>query len=390
MKSLIPGATLGVLGGGQLGLMFVQSAHTMGYRSVVWDPSFDSPAGRIADLHIKQPFTDQVVAMRFAKECAAITLEFENVPLQLVQYLEHNGASVMPSASALRIAQDRIAEKSFIRDIGVCTTPFYPLRQPTDIDDAFERLSSPLLLKTARFGYDGKGQYVIDSAAQASLVFDDIGQVPCVAESRLSLTSEISVILARSQQGECGFFPVVENVHQNGILHLSRVPAAVDESIQNQAREAAGCIADALAYQGVLAVEFFIVADESKQSGGELFVNEIAPRPHNSGHYTIDACLSSQFDRQVQIMCGLPVSNTSLLRSVVMVNLLGDLWENGEPKWNILSQDPRLKLHLYGKQQPRSGRKMGHFCLLGHSLDDDMEALQARAEQYHQALSEGA
>ena len=385
MNSLAPGATLGVLGGGQLGLMFVNSAHTMGYRCVVWDPSDDSPAGRIADLHIKQPFSDNTACSRFAQECDAATLEFENVPVELINRLKEHKLQTTPSAYPLGIAQDRIAEKTFIADAGVATTPFYPVRCATDISEAFEHLSSPLILKTARLGYDGKGQRVVDSVAQATLAFNEMERVPCVAESCLQLASEISVVLARSQQGICTFFPVAENVHKNGILHLSRVPASVDESLQAQARDYAQRIADALEYQGVLAVEFFV---RDTKRGGELFVNEIAPRPHNTGHYTLDACVSSQFDQQVRMMCGLPASDMRLLRPAVMVNLLGDLWRNGELKWDILPKDPRLRLHLYGKHQPRSGRKMGHFCLLGEDFDIDINALQDRAEQYHRALRE--
>ncbi|MXX98438.1 MAG: 5-(carboxyamino)imidazole ribonucleotide synthase [Gammaproteobacteria bacterium] len=386
MQSLAPGATLGVLGGGQLGLMFVNSARTMGYRTVVWDPSADSPAGRIADVHIKQTFSDAEACVRFADECDAVTLEFENVPLQVVERLADDEVPVMPSAHALRVAQDRIAEKCFMESIDVAATPFYPLQQSADIDDAFERLSSPLILKTARFGYDGKGQHVVDTPEQASLVFDEMKQVSCIAESRLQLASEISVVLARSQQGQCAFFPVAENVHKNGILHLSHVPASVDEALQKQACANAQRIAEALEYEGVLAVEFFVTKDEQ---GSNLFVNEIAPRPHNTGHYTLDACASSQFDQQVRMMCGLPSADTQLLRPVVMVNLLGDLWAGGEPHWHILLADPLLKLHLYGKKQARKGRKMGHFCLLGEDAHSDVSALQTRAEQYHRALVEG-
>ena len=387
MDSLVPGATLGVLGGGQLGLMFVNSAHTMGYRCVVWDPSDDSPAGRSADLHIKQPFSDDTACSQFAHECDVATLEFENVPVQLIKRLEKYGLPTRPSAYALDIAQDRITEKTFIADAGVATTPFYPIHCVTDINKAFEHLSSPLVLKTARLGYDGKGQSVVDSVAQAKSAFDEMKRVPCVAESRLRLASEISVVLARSQQGICTFFPIAENIHRNGILHLSRVPASVDEALQAQARNDAQRIADALQYQGVLAVEFFV---KDTEQGGELFVNEIAPRPHNTGHYTLDACNSSQFDQQLRMMCNLPASDTQLLMPVVMVNLLGDLWENGEPQWDILLKDPRLRLHLYGKKHSRSGRKMGHFCLLGEDFDIDLNTLQYRAEQYHRTLLEGA
>ena len=387
MSSLAPGATLGVLGGGQLGLMFVNSAHKMGYRCVVWDPSDDSPAGRIADRHTKQPFSDNAVCHWFAHECDAATLEFENVPVQLIRRLEQHELSTIPSAYPLSIAQDRIVEKTFIADAGVATTPFYPIRCTADINKAFEYLSSPLILKTARLGYDGKGQRMVDSVAQATSAFDEMKRVPCVAESYLQLASEISVVLSRSQQGICTFFPVAENVHKNGILHLSRVPASISESLQKQAQSYARRIADALEYQGVIAVEFFV---KDTEQGGELFVNEIAPRPHNTGHYTLDACLSSQFDQQLRMMCNLPASDTQLLKPVVMVNLLGDLWKNGELKWDILPDDPQLRLHLYGKRHPLRNRKMGHFCLLGEDFDIDINALQSRAEQYHQALQEYA
>ena len=390
MKHIVPGASLGVLGGGQLGLMFVNSARTMGYRCVVWDPSDDSPAGRAADLHIKQPFSDAAACLQFANECDAITLEFENVPVQVVERLEESKLPVAPSSHALRIAQDRIAEKTFIANAGVATTPFCPVQRAADIDDAFAHLSSPIVLKTARLGYDGKGQRVVETAAQAYSAFDEMCQVPCIAESRLQLASEISVVLARSQHGKCKFFPVAENIHRGGILHLSRVPAKVDAALQAQARENARRIAEALEYQGVLAVEFFVVENQQSGQNGALFVNEIAPRPHNTGHYTLDACHSSQFDQQVQMMCDSPTSDTQLSMPVVMVNLLGDLWERGEPRWDFLLKDPQLKLHLYGKQHPRRGRKMGHFCLLGEDFDIDVDALQARAEQYHQALLEGA
>ena len=387
MKSFTPGATLGVLGGGQLGLMFVNSAHKMGYRCVVWDPSGDSPAGRAADTYMDKPFSDSAECARFAQECDAVTLEFENVPVEVIRRLEKHKLQIVPSARALSIAQDRITEKTFIKNVGVATTPFYPVRCTADIDKAFEHLSFPIILKTARLGYDGKGQRVVDNAAQVNSAFDEMKQVPCVAESRLQLASEISVVLARSQQGVCTFFPVAENVHRNGILHLSQVPASVDESLQTQARDYARRIADALEYQGVLAVEFFV---KETEQGGELYVNEIAPRPHNTGHYTLDACASSQFDQQVRMLCNLPALDTQLLRPVVMVNLLGDLWRNGKLKWDILPKDPQLRLHLYGKHQPRSGRKMGHFCLLGEDFDIDINALQDRAEQYHRALQEYA
>jgi len=384
MELSVDTATLGVLGGGQLGAMFVESAQAMGYRSVVWEPSADSPAGRIADLHIAEPFSEAAAFAHFIDECGAATLEFENIPVSLLQQLEDYKIPLFPAAKALRICQDRIAEKIFVSRCGVATTPFSPIVEAADIKEAFAKLSPPLVLKTARLGYDGKGQHVVTTPQQALRLFNKMKQVPCIAEQQLPLVTEISVVLARSQNGECAMFPVAENFHRNAILHLSRVPAGISDSLQEQACADAQRLAQSLDYHGVLAVEFFVVNGDH---GSELLVNEMAPRPHNSGHYTLDACSISQFDAQVATMCGLALGKPQLIHPAIMVNLLGDLWQHGEPRWDVLLRDPQLKLHLYGKQQARRGRKMGHFCLLGDNLDIDMDALQAYAEQYHKLLT---
>lgn len=372
---LLPGATLGVLGGGQLGRMFVAAARTMGYRSAVFDPDDDSPAGAVADLHLHADYADERALARFARACDAITTEFENVPAATLERLCRD-VPVRPTAAALAVAQDRIAEKNFLRSLGIATVPYAEVRAAHDLEDALRRLTPPLILKRARWGYDGKGQREVRDAHEARRAFAAVG-CACVAEQRLDLDAEISVILARAADGRCTFFPVAENLHRDGILHATSVPASVPRALQDEACAQAARAAEALGYCGVLAFEFFITG------AGELLANEFAPRPHNSGHYTLDACAASQFDQQVRMTCALAAADTRLLTPVVMVNLLGDLWGAGEPAWDVLLREPHARLHLYGKRRARRGRKMGHFCLLG----DDVAALRAQACDLHRRLA---
>ncbi len=377
---LAPGATLGVLGGGQLGRMFVAAARTMGYRSAVLDPDRDSPAGAVADHHLRADYTDEQALARFARTCDAVTTEFENVPAAALERLRRD-VPVRPGVLALGLAQDRIAEKNFLRTAGIATVPYAEVRDADDLADALRRLTPPLILKRARLGYDGKGQIEVRDAREARRAFaavaGDAGAVACVAEQRVELAAEISVILARAPDGRCTFFPVAENRHRDGILHSTSVPASVPRATQDAARAQAAHAAAAMDYQGVLAIEFFITRT------GELLANEFAPRPHNSGHYTLDACAASQFDQQVRMTCALAAADTRLLTPVVMVNLLGDLWGAGEPAWDVLLREPHARLHLYGKRHARRGRKMGHFCLLG----DDVAALRAQACDIHRRLA---
>ena len=373
---LTPGATLGVLGGGQLGRMFVGAARAMGYRTVVFDPDRDSPAGDVADRHLCAAYADDEALVEFAGGCDAVTAEFENVPSAVLERLRHE-VPVCPGASPLRVSQDRVAEKKFLVSAGVATVPYAEVHSADDLARAFERLTPPLVLKSARFGYDGKGQATVADAREARRAFAALGRVPCVVEQRMDLAAEISVILARSRAGECVFFPVAENRHRDGVLHSTSVPASVPASMQAEARAHAARAAAAMDYCGVLALEFFITR------AGELLANEFAPRPHNSGHYTIDACASSQFEQQVRMMCALPAAAAHLLTPVVMVNLLGDLWRAGEPAWDALLSEPCARLHLYGKREARRGRKMGHFCLIG----DDVAALRMRAADIHRRLA---
>lgn len=378
---LLPGATLGVFGGGQLGRMFVTAARTLGYRTAVFDPDRDSPAGAIADLHLCADYPETASLTAFARDCDAVTTEFENVPAAALEHLQRTGVAVCPGIEPLCIAQNRITEKNFLRDAGIATTPFAEVHSAADLAGAFKRLAPPLILKSARFGYDGKGQATVADEREAAAAFKAMGGVACIAEQRADLACELSVILARSRGGECAVFPVAENRHRDGILHTTSVPASAPDALQDEARELAVRAAAAMDYCGVLAVEFFVTRD------GALLANEFAPRPHNSGHYTMDACAVSQFEQQARMMCALPAGDTRLLTPVVMVNLLGDLWRDGAPPaWDALLSEPRARLHLYGKRTARQGRKMGHFCLLG----DDLASLQQRASQIHRELSGGA
>jgi 5-(carboxyamino)imidazole ribonucleotide synthase len=371
---ILPGATLGILGGGQLGRMFTIAARTMGYKVMVLDPDFASPAGQMADVHLQADYTDHGALKQLGAACAAVTTEFENVPAaSLIELSNH--CRVSPGAAAVAIAQDRSHEKSWLREQGFATAPFALIDSEADLKAALTATGTPALLKVSRFGYDGKGQARIHSLADARAAFREFGGQPCVLEGFVKLEREVSVVLARSDAGECALFPVAENRHENGILDVSIVPARMPDSLAQRARDMARAIADKLGYVGVMAVEFFVV-------GGRLMVNEIAPRPHNSGHYTLDACVTDQFEQQVRALAGLPLGDTRLLSPVAMVNILGDRWHNGGPHWDALLAHDNIKLHLYGKEAARPGRKMGHFNV----LDADLETALSLAEQMRHAL----
>ena len=366
---VLPPETLGMLGGGQLGRMFVTAARTMGYRVIVLDPDANSPAGSLANEHVSKAYDDHEALNYLAQHCAVISTEFENIPAATLEYLAQS-VPVHPSASALRVAQDRRLEKTFFRDCGLGTADFLEITEPADIDRA-HGFSFPAILKTATLGYDGKGQVVCGSVDELISAFEQVGQVPCVLEQRVELASEVSVVLARSQSGDCRCFPLAQNTHANGILDVSVAPAEVSDELAAEAIDAATTIADRLDYIGVLAVEFFITGD------GRLLVNEMAPRPHNSGHYTLDACDTSQFEQQVRMICGLAAGSCEQHTPVVMWNLLGDSWpDEGEPAWDRLLSFPQAKLHLYGKLQARPGRKMGHVNCLGESPEDALALLE--------------
>ncbi len=360
---ILPGSILGILGGGQLGRMFTMAARTMGYRVVVLDPDPNSPSGQIADEQLHAAYNDEWALEQLGNLCEAVTSEFENVPSQSLQQLEML-CPVRPTSRALELTQARIREKTFIRDdVGLPTAPFCPIENIHDIKAACCELEGPFILKRSSFGYDGKGQVRVENIASAERAYKAMGEVSCVLEQYVDLTQEISVVLGRSASGKSACFPVAENIHRDGILHMSIVPAGVAERLAQTAISMAITIADALNYVGVMAVEFFITRE------GKLLVNEIAPRPHNSGHFTLDACVTSQFEQQVRMVCDLPAGDTRLLSPVIMVNILGDVWQHGGPHWDVLLKESNAKLHLYGKLKARPGRKMGHFCYLHDELD---------------------
>jgi 5-(carboxyamino)imidazole ribonucleotide synthase len=377
---ILPPATLGMLGGGQLGRFFVIAAHEMGYRVVVLDPDAQSPAGRIADQHLVAAYDDEDALNRMAESCAAVTTEFENVPADSLAYLS-KFVPVRPGAEAVRTSQNRSAEKGFLRQHGFPHAPYADIRSEADVDAANAGLF-PGILKVARFGYDGKGQVRVADRDAARIAFGQLKLEPCVLEQMLPLDYEVSVVLARDASGKVKCFPTVENSHRHGILDVSMVPARTSgclaAQLPNKAEEIAEGIAQKMGYVGTLAVEFFVVR-------GQLIVNEMAPRPHNSGHYTIDACVSNQFEQQVRAMTGLPLGESRAHSAAVMVNLLGDLWfrkdphHSHEPDWAQLLAVPNLKLHLYGKHHARPGRKMGHFTVIGQDAQQAREsALAAR------------
>ncbi|GLS05550.1 N5-carboxyaminoimidazole ribonucleotide synthase [Chitiniphilus shinanonensis] len=372
VKPILPPAMLGILGGGQLGRMFATAAKTMGYRVTVLDPDPQAPAAAFADVHLCRPYTDEAALHTLARTCAAVTTEFENVNADSMRWLAGEGVPVSPSGDCVAIAQDRIAEKTFIRQAGLSTAPFLAIRTARDLDTDLSPYL-PGILKTARLGYDGKGQVRVKTVEEARYALSELKHQPCVLEKMLPLETEVSVIVTRSAPSEVVSFPVAENHHADGILDVSIVPARVKPEIAERARAMAMRLAEALNYIGVLAVEFFVL------EGDELVINEMAPRPHNSGHYTLDATLTSQFEQQVRAMCGLYPGRTDLHSPVVMVNLLGDVWgeEGAEPNWDILLTAPNAKLHLYGKTEARQGRKMGHFNVLAADADSALE--QARA-----------
>jgi 5-(carboxyamino)imidazole ribonucleotide synthase len=358
---ILPPATLGMLGGGQLGRFFVIAAHEMGYRVVVLDPDAQSPAGRIADQHLVAT-DDEDALNRMAESCSAVTTEFENVPADSLAYLS-KFVPVRPGAEAVRTSQNRSAEKGFLRQYGFPHAPYADIRSEADIDSANAGLF-PGILKVARFGYDGKGQVRVADRDAARIAFGHLKQEPCVLEQMLPLDYEVSVVLARDASGTVKCFPTVENSHHHGILDVSIAPARTSGCLAGNAEEIAEGIAQKMGYVGTLAVEFFVVR-------GQLVVNEMAPRPHNSGHYTLDACVTNQFEQQVRAMTGLPLGESRAHSAAVMVNLLGDLWfrkdphHSHEPDWAQLLTVPNLKLHLYGKHHARPGRKMGHFTVIG-------------------------
>lgn len=380
LEVVLPGQWLGMVGGGQLARMFCYSAHRLGYKVAVLDPDPFSPAGVVADKHICAAYDDNAALLQLAELCPAITTEFENVPAQSLTRLAES-SRVTPSGTAVAVVQDRIREKQFITKAGVPVAPYCAVHCIEDLLKADAGLF-PGILKAARFGYDGKGQARVQTKEEALQAFANFGQVACVLESLQPLVDEISVVVARALDGQTAMYAPSHNQHREGILAVSTAANPTNSTAYyEQAQKAAVAIAVELDYYGVLCVEFFILAD------GTLLANEIAPRPHNSGHFSIEACYSSQFDQQVRVMAGLPLGSTAEVQRSKMFNLLGDLWFDKsdsyvEPSWGRLMAIPGVFLHLYGKAEARKGRKMGHVTILA----DQGEALQERAQQVAQVL----
>jgi 5-(carboxyamino)imidazole ribonucleotide synthase len=379
---ITPPATIGMLGGGQLGRYSIIAARLAGYRTIVLDPDAEAPAARVADIHLVAAFDDAAALDELATRCAVVTTEFENPPASALQRLAAD-VVVSPPPAAVAIAQDRLAEKSFLDGAGFPVAPSAALVDTADLR-AVETLGGPLIVKTARFGYDGKGQRSADGPAQAAAAWDELGRVPCCVERRLPLDAEVSVIVARRADGATATYPVAENLHRDGILDLTVVPAGIAPELAAEAQRLATRIAEALGYAGMLAVELFV-------SGGRLLVNELAPRPHNSGHWTLDAAVTSQFAQHVRAVTGAALGPTAAtVPAVAMVNLLGELWFAGdaaaptEPDWSAALADPGTRLHLYGKAEPRRRRKMGHLTVLG----DDVDEVVRRALRLRQSVVE--
>lgn len=370
---VLPGATIGVLGSGQLGRMFAIAARQLGYRVHTFSPAYDTPTGQVADLEVCQPYEDLEAVRSFAASVDVMSFEFENVPAATAAAAAEV-APVRPAGSLLGTTQHRLREKTALRERGFATTEFVAVRTLDELRDGLGRLGGAGLLKTAGWGYDGKGQRRVRSVDEAAAAWAELATDEAILEGFVDFERELSVVVARGADGELVTYGPVENHHVDGILDVTLSPAPVDDGLAEQARALARRIAESFELVGVLCAELFVTRDR------RLLVNELAPRPHNSGHLTIDACLTSQFEQQVRAVCGLPLGAPTQLRPAAMVNLLGDLWADGEPDWEAaLRSSPSLKLHLYGKGEPRPGRKMGHLVALASTVEEAREiALRGR------------
>jgi 5-(carboxyamino)imidazole ribonucleotide synthase len=372
-RIVLPGGAIGVLGSGQLGRMMALAARRMGYRVHTLSPGTDTPTGQVADIEIAADYDDLEAIRAFARGVDVMTFEFENVSADAADAAAEF-VPVRPSGSALHITQQRAREKAFLADRGFPVPPFARVQSIDELAVALGGIGLPAIVKTAAFGYDGKGQHRIAAIEQAEAVWGLIGHQEGIVEQIVDFACEISVVAARGLDGEVVDFGAIENQHVNHILDLSIAPARVPAPVARQASAMARRILDELGYVGVLCVEFFVTRDHA------LLVNEVAPRPHNSGHLTIEACATSQFEQQVRAVCGLPLGSTAQARPAAMVNLLGEVWDGGEPDWDAALSVPGATLHLYGKNEPRPGRKMGHITVVADTADEAAtRALEARA-----------
>ena len=376
--AILPGAAVGVLGSGQLGRMFAIAARRMGYRVHVLSPDADTPTGQVADVEVQAPYEDLDAVRAFARRVAVVTFEFENVPAATAAAAAEF-VPVRPAGRVLHVTQNRRREKEFLAAAGMPVAPFRVIDSLDDLTAALADIGCPAVLKTASFGYDGKGQVAIASPEAAEPAWSAIGAQTAVLERFVDFEREVSVVAARGLDGSVVHYGAVENRHVRHILDLTIAPAALPATVAREAERIACAVIETLDVVGVLCVEMFVTRD------GRVLVNELAPRPHNSGHFTFDACVTSQFEQQLRAACGLPLGSPQQLAPAAMVNLLGDLWKHGEPDWAAACAFPGVKLHLYGKAAARPGRKMGHLTAMAGSTDEAVRlALAARA-----ALTQG-
>lgn len=373
IKPILPGARIGVLGSGQLGRMLALSARKLGYGVAIYSPEANSPASAVADIDVVGDYLDLPRIHEFAKQVEVVTFEFENVPHDAAKACAEH-AAVRPDGHVLHVSQNRLREKTFLKDNGFPTTPFLRVTSLAELEQAIATIGAPGVLKTASFGYDGKGQMKLKTPADAAKAWEAMKGAESIYEGFVDFVKEMSVIGARTLDGQVVTFPVFENDHANHILDVTFAPAAISSELADEARKIAQGILEKLNVVGLLTVEMFLTRD------GRVLVNELAPRTHNSGHLTIDACVTSQFEQQVRAVCGLPLGSTDMIKPAAMANLLGHLWEHGEPDWAAALQDPLVKLHLYGKREARVGRKMGHLTATGDTVEQAIERVKKARE----------
>ena len=363
-RAIEPGAAIGVLGGGQLGRMFAIAARRMGYRVHTYSPDFDTPTGQVSDVEVEAPYDDLDAVASFARAVRVVTFEFENVPAATAEEAARH-APVRPSGHVLHVTQNRLREKDFLRRAGVPVAPYAPVRSEAEARAAGVAVGFPAVLKSAAWGYDGKGQARVASEAELLAAHAALGGAEAVLEAFVDFRCELSVVAARGLDGAFIHYGLLENHHARHILDITVAPARCPSRVRSEAAEIARCLLERLDVTGVLCVELFLTRDD------RLIVNELAPRPHNSGHLTFDACVTSQFEQQLRAICGLPLGSSELLRPAAMANLLGDLWQQGRaPDWSRACVDPNVKLHLYGKARAYPGRKMGHLTAFGADADE--------------------
>lgn len=373
MRSILPNSTIGVFGSGQLGRMFAIEARKMGYRVHTFSPDNDTPTGQVADFETSAEYEDLDAVKKFARSVDVVTFEFENVPSKTVEAAAEF-VEVYPKGEILHTTQNRLREKTFLKNNNFPHTPFRHIKTLDDLYHAVQSLGTPAVLKTAGFGYDGKGQQKIKAIGEVENAFEKLKGNEAVLEAFVEFEKEVSVVCARDRKGNFTHYGVIENAHENHILDISFAPAICSEKVFAEAVEIARSVAETLDYVGTLCVEFFLGAD------GKLLINELAPRPHNSGHLTFDACVTSQFEQQLRAVCGLPLGSTEFYKPCAMANLLGDVWETQEPNWANALENPNVKLHLYGKSEARKGRKMGHLTAIGETIEEAVNTVKTARE----------